>query len=189
MIRILKYVMLDIIKNKLVVVYTILLALLSWSLFSLEDNSAKAVLSLTNVVLLVVPLVTVIFYHLYVQCIRIYWIVGQSTPTRIFHLDWFFPGTFICVGSGVVNRYGLAFIFIADFSMATVLLTTGVMMSLIFVSLGFMGICPTRDKARVLAQLSLYGCFYCDFDGFNAAPAFSIFRLSHWENHDRTHSI
>ena len=65
MTRILKYVMLDIIKSKLVVVYAILFALLSWSLFSLEDNSAKAVLSLTNVVLLVVPLVTVIFSTIY----------------------------------------------------------------------------------------------------------------------------
>src|SRR6218665_3137722 len=66
MMRILKYVVLDILKNKTVLAYTIMLALFSWSAFSLEDNAAKGLLSVLNIVLLAVPLVSVLFATIYV---------------------------------------------------------------------------------------------------------------------------
>ena len=58
--RILKYVVLDILKNKIVIVYAIILALFSWSAFSLEDNSTKGLLTVLNIILLTVPLVSVL---------------------------------------------------------------------------------------------------------------------------------
>ena len=64
--RIIKFVMLDIVKNKIVLTYAILLAVLSWSVFSLEDNSAKGLLTLLNVMLLTVPLVSIIFSTIYI---------------------------------------------------------------------------------------------------------------------------
>ena len=59
--RIIKFIVLDILKNKIVLVYTIILSILSWSVFSLEDNSTKGLLTLLNVILLTVPLVSVVF--------------------------------------------------------------------------------------------------------------------------------
>jgi len=38
MIRLLKYVILDIVKNKIVIAYCIMLALFTWSAFGLEDH-------------------------------------------------------------------------------------------------------------------------------------------------------
>ncbi len=66
MMRILKYVVLDILKNKMVIVYALMLAMFSWSAFSLEDNAAKGLLSVLNIVLLTVPLVSVLFATIYV---------------------------------------------------------------------------------------------------------------------------
>ena len=50
-----RFILFDILKNKIVILYTILLFIISWSVLGLETNYTKATLSLLNVVLLVVP--------------------------------------------------------------------------------------------------------------------------------------
>ena len=64
--KVLKYAALDILKNKIVIAYTVMLALFAWSAFSLEDNAAKGILTLLNIILLTVPLVSVLFSTIYV---------------------------------------------------------------------------------------------------------------------------
>src|SRR5574343_206483 len=64
--RIVKFVVMDIVRNKIVLAYTVLLAALSWGVFSLEDNSSKGVLTLLNLILLNVPLVSVVFSTIYI---------------------------------------------------------------------------------------------------------------------------
>ena len=64
--KIARFILFDILKNKIVIFYTILLFIISWSVLGLEGNYTKATLSLLNVVLLVVPLVSIIFSTIYV---------------------------------------------------------------------------------------------------------------------------
>ena len=61
MLKISRYVLYDIVRNKVVIAYTLFLFIVSMSLFQMEENSSKAVLSLLNVVLIVVPLVSLVF--------------------------------------------------------------------------------------------------------------------------------
>ena len=61
MLKISKYVLYDIVRNKVMIAYTLFLFVVSMSLFQMEENSAKAVLSLLNIVLIVVPLVSLVF--------------------------------------------------------------------------------------------------------------------------------
>ncbi|MDP9229537.1 MAG: ABC transporter permease, partial [Bacteroidota bacterium] len=61
MFKISKYVLYDILRNKVVLAYTAFLFIVSMSLFQMEENSSKAVLSLLNIVLIVVPLVSMVF--------------------------------------------------------------------------------------------------------------------------------
>ena len=61
MFKISKYVLYDILRNKVVLAYTAFLLIVSFSLFQMEENSSKAVLSLLNIVLIVVPLVSLVF--------------------------------------------------------------------------------------------------------------------------------
>jgi len=63
--RIIKIILLDILKNKIVLAYTLILAALSWSSFALEDNSAKGLLTILNVILFTVPLVSILFATIY----------------------------------------------------------------------------------------------------------------------------
>ena len=61
MIKISKYVLYDIVRNKVMIAYTLFLFIVSMSLFQMEENSSKAVLSLLNIVLIVIPLVSLVF--------------------------------------------------------------------------------------------------------------------------------
>src|SRR5215211_969265 len=61
MFKISKYVLYDILRNKVVLAYTLFLLVISFSLFQMEENSSKAMLSLLNIVLIVVPLISLIF--------------------------------------------------------------------------------------------------------------------------------
>ncbi len=64
--KLLKYVIVDIIQNKIVLIYTALLLVISFSVFNLEDNSAKGLLSLLNIILIIVPLdLHYFFYYLH----------------------------------------------------------------------------------------------------------------------------
>ena len=64
--KIIKYVIIDILRNKIMLAYTVFLLLISLSIFSLEDNSAKGLLSLLNIILIIVPLVSLLFSAIYV---------------------------------------------------------------------------------------------------------------------------
>ena len=61
MIKIAKYVMYDILRNRFVMLYTLFLLLVTFSMFSLDSDPGKSTLSLLNIILLVVPLVSIIF--------------------------------------------------------------------------------------------------------------------------------
>src|SRR5690606_522312 len=63
--RLIKIILLDILKNKIVLSYAIILGILSWSSFGLEDNSAKGLLTILNVILFTVPLVSILFSTIY----------------------------------------------------------------------------------------------------------------------------
>src|SRR6187549_4270845 len=60
-----KYILFDILRNRIVMAYTVLLATLAWSVFTLEADSNKGVLTLLNIVLLTTPLVSIIFTAIY----------------------------------------------------------------------------------------------------------------------------
>ena len=63
--RIIKIILIDILKSKIALAYTFILAILSWSSFALEDNSAKGILTILNVILFTVPLVSILFATIY----------------------------------------------------------------------------------------------------------------------------
>ena len=61
MIRVSKYVLYDILRGKVIIAYTLFLLVVSFSLFQLESDNSKAILSLLNIVLIVVPLISMVF--------------------------------------------------------------------------------------------------------------------------------
>src|SRR5436853_1664031 len=64
--KVIKYVVVDILRNKIVLGYTIFLLAIAMSAFNLEDNASKGLLSLLNIILIIVPLVSIIFSTIYI---------------------------------------------------------------------------------------------------------------------------
>src|ERR1039458_5803263 len=63
--KIIKYVLLDLVRNKIILVYTLILAALAISLLSLDNNTSKGLLSLLDMSLLFVPLISILFSTIY----------------------------------------------------------------------------------------------------------------------------
>ena len=167
MIRILKYVVLDILKNKIVIAYAIMLALFTWSAFSLEDNTAKGLLTVLNIVLLTVPLVSVLFATIYVYNSNEFIELLVSHPVK---RSMIWKAMFTGLSSSMVMAYligtGIPLLIFAPFATAFIMIVAGALLSIIFVAIAFLSSIVTRDKAKgigVSVMLWLY--FALLFDG------------------------
>ena len=61
MLKIAKDVIYDILRSKVLIAYTLFLLVISFSLFALETDGAKSIVSLLSIVLIIVPLISIIF--------------------------------------------------------------------------------------------------------------------------------
>ena len=61
MLKLTRYVLYDILRNKIVIAYAIFLFIVSFSMFRMEENSSRAMLSLLYIVLIVLPLISLVF--------------------------------------------------------------------------------------------------------------------------------
>lgn len=167
MIRILKYVILDILKNKIVIAYTIMLALFSWSAFGLEDNAAKGLLTVLNIMLLTVPLMSVLFATIYVYNSGEFIELLVSHPVKRSKI-W--QALFTGLSASMVTAYilgaGIPLLIFADWDIALMMVTVGSALSVIFVALAFLSSIITRDKAKGIGtSIMLWLYFALLFDG------------------------
>ena len=63
--KLFKYVFIDIVKNKIVLFYTLALLIISLSIFNISETSEKAIISLLNIELIVLPLICGVFSTIY----------------------------------------------------------------------------------------------------------------------------
>ncbi len=166
--KIIKYVIFDILRNRIVLVYTLFLLASSFTVFSLEDSGSKGLLSLLSIILIVVPLVNIIFSTIYVynSAEFVELLVSQPLKRKAIWLSLF---------SGLASSLAIAFFIgvgipvliyqanIIGFTMIAV----GITLSIIFVAIAMLATVRTRDKAKgigVAIMLWLY--FSLLFDGF-----------------------
>ncbi len=167
MLRILKYVIRDILNNKIVIAYALLLAVLSWSMFSLEDSSSKGVLSLLNVILLNVPLVSVIFSTIYIYNSGEFIELLLSQPIKRSKI-WssFYLGLCISLIVAFLIGAGIPILVYSPDSTGLMMIVVGVLITAIFVSLAFFSAVFTRDKAKGIGfAIMLWLFFALLFDG------------------------
>src|SRR4249919_784132 len=165
--RISKFVFLDILKNRIVLFYTALLGVLSWSAFSLEDNTAKGLLTLLNVILLTVPLVSVIFATIYIYNSNEFIELLLSQPVKRSTI-WrsLFRGLALSLVLAFVVGAGIPLLFYAPDSVGFMMLAVGVIITLVFVALAFFCSIMSRDKAKGIGiSIMLWLFFALLFDG------------------------
>jgi len=167
MIRILKYVALDILKNKVILAYAGMLALFSWTAFGLEDNAAKGLLTVLNIVLLTVPLMSVLFATIYVYNSNEFVELLLSHPVKR-SMIWkaMFTGLSLSMVAAYIIGTGIPLLVFADTGTALIMIVAGALLSVIFVALAFLSSILTRDKAKGIGiSIMLWLYFALLFDG------------------------
>ena len=167
MLKISRYVLYDIIRNKVVLAYTAFLLLVSLSLFQMEEEPAKAVLSLLNIILIVVPLVSMVFatIHWYNSYEFLELMLTQPVSrTRVLLSEW------AGVGGSLLAAFlfgvGIPVLIYNGNATGMSLLLVGCLLTLVFTSLAFLASVRSRDKARGIgAALMLWFYFSLIYDG------------------------
>lgn len=165
--KIIKYVMTDILRNRIVLFYTVFLFITSFSMFSLEDNTSKGLLSLLNIILIIVPLVSIIFSAIYVynSAEFIELLVSQPLKRKTIWLSLF---------TGLASSLSLAFFIGAGIpvllyqanTIGFMMIAMGILLSIIFVAIAMLATVKTRDKAKGIgAAILLWLYFSLLFDG------------------------
>lgn len=175
--RIIKFVMLDIIKNKIVLSYAILLTILSWSVFSLEDNSAKGLLTLLNIMLLTVPLVSIIFSTIYIYNSSEFIELMVSQPIKRSKI-WIslYIGLCLALITAFFIGIGLPLLLYAPLYIGIVFNITGFLVTIIFIAIAFLSAVLARDKAKGIGMsIMLWLFFTMLFDGL---VLFMLFQLA-----------
>lgn len=156
--------------------YTVFLMISTFAMFQLDNDTGKVVLSLLNIILMVVPLISIVFttIHFYNSYEFIELMLAQPVNRNvIFYGEYLSVATSLCtaclLGIGVPSL-----LFGADFR-ALSLLFTGVILTLVFVSLAFLSSILTRDKAKAIG-VGLLFWFYCAllYDGLLLWIVFSF---------------
>ncbi|MBY0348106.1 MAG: ABC transporter permease, partial [Hydrotalea flava] len=167
MIKIIKYVIADILRNKIVIAYTIFLLAIGMSVFNLEDNTTKGLLSLLNIVLIVVPLVCIIFSTIYIYNSAEFVELLVSQPLQRKHI-WLslFSGIALALTLAFFIGIGIPVLLYSFTATGLILVGVGLLLTTIFVAIALLAAVHTRDKAKgigIAVLLWLY--FSLLFDG------------------------
>ncbi|QIH40123.1 ABC transporter permease subunit [Flavobacterium sp. Sr18] len=165
--RIIKIIFLDILKNKIILAYTLILAILSWSSFGLEDNSAKGLLTILNIILFTVPLVSILFatIYLYNSTEFIELLLSQPIKRKKIWLSLYLGLSLAMVLAFFIGA-GIPLLINAPDSVGIMMLVIGCLITLVFVALAFLSSILTRDKAKGIG-IAIMGWLYFAllFDG------------------------
>lgn len=165
--KIIKYVITDILRNKIVIAYTLLLLIISFSVFTLQDNSDKGLLSLMNIVLIIVPLICIIFSTIYIYNSAEFIELLVSQPLQRKHL-WLslFAGMAIALTLAFFIGAGIPVLLYSFTSAGLILIGVGLLLTLIFVAIALLAAVYTRDKAKGIGLAVLMWLYFSIiFDG------------------------
>jgi Cu-processing system permease protein len=175
--KIVKYVFVDILRNKIVIFYTLFLLGLSLTVFNLEDNSAKGLISLLNVVLFTVPLICIIFSSIYVYNSSEFIELLVSQPLKR-------SSIWLSIYAGLTGSLSLAFftgagipilIYAPSFA-GIMMLLLGLVLTVVFISIAVLSSVTTRDKARGIGKAILLWLYFSIL--FDGLVLFLLFQLS-----------
>lgn len=154
-------------RSRLVLGYTILLGILSFTIFNLEDSDAKGLLSILNIVLFIVPLVSIIFstIYMYNSAEFIELLVSQPIRRRTLWLSLFY-GLAASLALAFLIGVGVAVITFQPNAAGFTLVAAGLILSIVFVGLAVLSASITRDKAKGIGlSILLWLYFSVIFDG------------------------
>ena len=165
--KVFKYIVIDILRNKTVLFYTLFLFVVSFTLFSFEENTAKGLLSLLNIILFIVPLISIIFSTIYIyNCSEfIELLICQPLKRKYIWLS-LFNGLAASLSFAFLIGCGIPILIYEPTATGLIMILTGCLLSVIFVAISMLGTVSTRDKAKGIGKAILLWLYFAlIFDG------------------------
>ncbi len=155
--KIAKYILYDILRNRFVLLYTGLLLAITFGLLSLDSDPGKSTLSLLNIILLVVPLISIIFttIHFFNSYEFIELLLAQPVNRKTI-----FMAEYVSVSLALSLAYfigvGLPLLIFNTSGSTVYLLLAGLLLTFVFVALALGASVSTRDKAKAIGIALLF---------------------------------
>jgi Cu-processing system permease protein len=130
-------------------------------MFQLDSDVGKVIMSLMNIVLMIVPLVSIIFttIHFYNSYEFIELMLAQPVDRKVIYLSEYFSTTLsLCIA--YLIGVGLPIVFYGMTPASVTLLYAGLMLTMVFVSLAFLASVLTRDKAKAIGVTLLFWFYF-----------------------------
>lgn len=167
MVKIAKYIIRDLLRNWVVLLYALFLAAATFGLFALEGQPDKAMLGMINLSLLLIPMVTIIFATIYYYNMYEFIVLLLVQPLRRRSiLGSIYLG--LCTGFGlaVLLGVGLPLLLLNPGTASALLVLTSLLLSFVFIALALFAGVLARDKARGMGlSILLWVYFVLIFDG------------------------
>ncbi len=159
--KISKYVILDLIRNRIVLSYLVVLLAISFTLFSLDSNPVKGILGLLNISLLIVPLVSIIFGTIYYynssEFIELLLTMPIKRKQIIISV---YLGLSIALSVAVLLGMGIPIMIYSPNATGITLIAVSVALTWVFVSIAILASVLTRDKAKGIGVVILLWLYF-----------------------------
>lgn len=176
---IVKHVLLDLIRNRIIMAYTIFLLAMSFGIFNMDENATKGIMSLMNLVLIFIPLVSIIFSTIYVynssEFLEL--LVAQPLKRKSLWLS-IYAGLSLSLVIAFLVGVGIPVIIYHGTSTGFTLLLSGVFQTLIFTGIALLASVITRDKAKGIGVSVLLWFFFTLI--YDAIVLMLLFRFSEY---------
>lgn len=165
--KITKFVVQDLFRNWIVLLYTAFLLLVSCGFFMLEGQADKALLGILNLVLLVVPMMTIIFSTIYYYNMYEFIVLLLAQPLkRRTILGSIYLGLAVTFGISLLIGLGVPLLIMHPYSISLIVLAVALMLTLVFIALAVLSGLWARDKAKGMGiSLLFWVYFVLIFDG------------------------
>lgn len=168
MLKLLKYALYDILKSRFAIIYTVFLVLVAISIYQVSDDLSKVSLSLMNIMIMIVPLISAVFAttHFYNNLEFIELMLAQPVKRSQVFLSQLFA-VILMLSLSIILGFGLPMLLWGADSSLITLLAVGIILSAVFTGFAFLASVITRDKAKAIGvSLALWIYFSLVYDGF-----------------------
>jgi Cu-processing system permease protein len=165
--KIIKYVLLDLVRNKIILVYMLILGALSFSILNLDNNTSKGLLSLLDISLLFVPIISILFSTIYFfNSIEFTELLLSLPLARGTLLLSEYLGVAISLCLAFLVGIGLPVIILAPGISGLILIGCGLLLTLIFSAMALLVFVIFKDKTRGIGASIIVALFFTLlFDG------------------------
>lgn len=154
--KVIKYELSDIARSKWILVYVLFFLVVTEALFRFGGGSARALLSLSNIVLLIIPLVSIVFGTMYLYTAREFVELLLTQPIdRKALFGGLYAGLALPLAAAFLVGVGVPFALhgveaASHYATLSVMTASGVLLTFVFVALAFLIAVKVEDKVRGL---------------------------------------